>query len=242
MAFDFPASPVLNQKYISGSASYVWNGYAWMSEPPTAYVKVSGDTMTGPLTIRKQGSDGHITLDNTTAVDQIPIYFTKNNLKRWAVGTGPGPEPGGDVGSNWHFRRYNDAGTLFGDIPLQINRKTGLSQIAFDPVDPMDVANRQFVLATMGGGGPEHVLRGGDVMTGPLTLPTLTVNAPAGGQAHIYGSSAGGNRSLIRMTDNFELHGYSDACAYLGSPLQINLATGNVNFVGQWAAGCIWSA
>jgi hypothetical protein len=105
----------------------------------------------------------------------------------------------------------------------------------------MDVANKQFVEATMGGGGPEHVLRAGDVMTGSLTLPTAIINAPTGGQADLYGQLAGAYRWLIRLTDNFELHRYDDAGAYAGSPLQINRATGNANFVGQVAAGSVWS-
>lgn len=242
MAFDFPANPVLNQKFVSGSNSYVWNGYGWMSEPPTAYVKVAGDMMTGPLTIRMQGSSGHLKLDNTTATDPVGTMLLKNGVMRWFCGAGPGPEPGADVNTEFHFRRYNDAGTVFPDIPLKINRQTGRAQIAFAPVDPMDVANKAFVEATMGGGGPEHVLRAGDVMTGGLTLPTLTVSAAAGAQADVYSQLAGAYRWLVRMTDNFELHRYSDAGAYLGSPLQINRTTGNANFVGQVAAGSFWSA
>jgi hypothetical protein len=242
MAFDFPANPVNGQKFTSGNNTYVWNGYGWMSEPPTAYVKIKGDQMTGALGIRTLGSTGHLLLDNTTAADQVPIVMSKNNLKRWTFGTGPGPEPGGDANSDFHFRRFSDAGVIYPDIPLKITRKTGRAQVAQTPVDPLDIATKQYVDATMGGGGPEHVLRGGDIMTGPLTLPTMVVNAVPGGQSDIYGQNGGVSRWLIRMTDNFELHRYSDVGAYLGSPLQINRTTGNANFVGQVAAGNFWSA
>jgi hypothetical protein len=242
MAFDFPANPINGQKFTSAGITYVWNGYGWMSEPPTAYVKIKGDQMTGALGIRTLGSTGHLMLDNTTATDSVPIVFSKNNSKRWTVGTGPGPEPGFDVNSDFHFRRHNDFGVMFPDIPLKINRKTGRAQVAYGPVDPLDIATKQFVEAVMGGGGPEHVLRGGDIMTGPLTLPTLTVNAAAGGQADIFGQTGGVYRWLIRMTDNFELHRYGDGNTYLGSPLQINRLNGNANFVGQVAAGNFWSA
>lgn len=53
MPFDFPATPTNGEIYtdpISG-ISYSWDGQVWRSGTPTsiAYVKIAGDTMTGPL-------------------------------------------------------------------------------------------------------------------------------------------------------------------------------------------------
>jgi hypothetical protein len=33
MAFDFPSSPVMNQKFTAGQTVYTWNGYAWSGGP-----------------------------------------------------------------------------------------------------------------------------------------------------------------------------------------------------------------
>ena len=55
MAFNFPTDPVQDQVYVTATGMvYTWNGYAWMLTdggiaPPTDYVEVAGDTMTGSL-------------------------------------------------------------------------------------------------------------------------------------------------------------------------------------------------
>jgi Chaperone of endosialidase len=54
VAFDFPASPTVGQKYTSGGVTYSWNGYAWAGGPvadSSTYVLKAGDAMTGPLTV-----------------------------------------------------------------------------------------------------------------------------------------------------------------------------------------------
>lgn len=61
MAFDFPSAPVPGQIYTLGTATYEWNGYAWMASaggstplPGGTYVLRAGDTMTGFLTLSGQ--------------------------------------------------------------------------------------------------------------------------------------------------------------------------------------------
>jgi len=58
VAFDFPSNPAVNDVYNSGTATYTWNGYAWMVSSdasgggtPADYVLKAGDTMTGPLVL-----------------------------------------------------------------------------------------------------------------------------------------------------------------------------------------------
>lgn len=56
MAMDFPNSPVMGQVYTSGAVSYIWNGYAWDNMGSGTgesgdYVKKTGDTMSGFLTL-----------------------------------------------------------------------------------------------------------------------------------------------------------------------------------------------
>lgn len=53
MAFDFPATPALDEIYTSGGISYRWDGSAWRSGDTTpitpVYVLKAGDTMGGNL-------------------------------------------------------------------------------------------------------------------------------------------------------------------------------------------------
>jgi hypothetical protein len=229
MAFDFPSSPVLGQEFTSGTSVYVWNGYGWMSKPAPEFVDETGDTMTGALTIRMSGTTGHLLLDNPTINDVVAIALKKNNKFRWTLNATAGPEPGAQVGSNFSIRRYDDAGTLLSDTPLNINRATGRAQVGQQPVDPNDIATKAYVDTTFGGGGPGYLPLTGGTLTGNLTAPNYYLNAPGGSQADIWGQLAGSVRWLIRLTDNFELHRYSDAAAYLGSPFSISRATGDVN-------------
>lgn len=228
MPFDFPDFPLTGQKYTYGSISYIWNGYGWVSEPPPDFVNVSGDTMTGQLTIRTPGTLGQLVLDNPVVNDVTAILFKKNNLNRWSLNATAGPEPGAEVGTNFSIRRYSDAGGLFGDVPLNINRKTGRVQVGQQPVDPNDIATKTYVDSIIGG-GPGYLPLSGGTLTGALSVPYFYVNAPAGQNADIWGQVGGVGRWLMRLTDNFEWHRYSDAGAYLGSPMQISRATGMVN-------------
>jgi len=247
MSFDFPSNPVLGQEYVSGGSVYVWNGYGWMSKPAPAFVNEAGDTMTGALTVRLSGTTGHLILDNPTISEVVAIALKKNNLFRWTLNATAGPEPGAQVGTNFSIRRYGDDGTLLSDTPLNINRATGRAQVGQQPVDPNDIATKAYVDTTFGGGGPGYLPLTGGTLTGALTLPTLTVNAPSGAQADLWGHLNGSVRWLVRMTDHFELHRYSDAAAYLGNPFSINRATGNVTMaqalgvVGAISGGSISS-
>jgi hypothetical protein len=53
MAFDFPATPAVDEIYTSGGVTYRFDGSVWLTGDaaivPAAYVKIAGDTMTGPL-------------------------------------------------------------------------------------------------------------------------------------------------------------------------------------------------
>src|SRR6478735_8076777 len=52
MAFDFPASPAIDQDFIAGTVTYTYNGTGWVLKGTSTsqFVSKSGDTMTGKLT------------------------------------------------------------------------------------------------------------------------------------------------------------------------------------------------
>ena len=93
----------------------------------------------------------------------------------------------------------------------------------------------------------------GDVMTGNLTIdkasPTLVINKPAA-ETHsaVLGQLDGKARWLVSLGDataesganagsDFGIHGYTDAGAYLSTPLSINRANGGVTIPANLTAG-----
>jgi hypothetical protein len=113
-----------------------------------SFVKIPGDTMTGPLNINSTvsgvklqinglGSIGYtggsvaqaadITLNKTSSTYLNQILGTTNGSVRWALVMGNGSaESGGNVGSGFQIGNYSDSGVNLG-APLQISRATGVT-------------------------------------------------------------------------------------------------------------------
>lgn len=78
---DFPNNPSLNQTFVSGNQTWVWDGVKWVvGGSPTAgspYLPTAGGTMTGPLIAQAAGSK----LDGVTigSVTPGPATFTSLN-------------------------------------------------------------------------------------------------------------------------------------------------------------------
>lgn len=106
-AFDFPASPTLNQVYTpAGGPTYTWNGVAWVTisagipdapsdgalygRASSAWakgVKLAGDTMTGNLTIsRASGSAGVVLRAAGVAYDTAVTQETDGSACIWNSG------------------------------------------------------------------------------------------------------------------------------------------------------------
>ena len=72
MGINFPASPVIGQFYpdpaLAGIPQYRWDGTVWEAqfESPVPYVRKSGDTMTGLLTLSG---------DPTAALHAVPRQY-----------------------------------------------------------------------------------------------------------------------------------------------------------------------
>jgi hypothetical protein len=115
-------------------------------------------------------------------------------------------------------------GTMVGDLTL-----------AADPLNPLDAATKEYVDTIQTGFLP---LTGGTLI-GNLTAPGLIINGAAGGARSLFGETAGSYRwigvfgdnvaeSGVNAGSNFQLQAYSDAAAYLSTPLAINRASGVV--------------
>lgn len=88
----------------------------------------TGGTMTGDLTINK--ATPQIKLQKTAAGQVAAITGFTGVNPRWEMDLGDGTaESGGNAGSNFVIRRFDDA-TNFLDAPLTITRSTGLAAFA----------------------------------------------------------------------------------------------------------------
>src|SRR5262245_34372512 len=151
---------------------YARRNAAWADTAP-AYVDVTGDTMTGNLTV---SGGSLIRVDSTGnsflalrkaagAYRNTIVGETAGGAARWSmVLGGSGAETGGGAGSDFSITRYDDAGTTL-DNPIFITRATGLATVLGDPTTALGIATKQYA--------DGKVAKTGDTMTGTLTVPTI---------------------------------------------------------------------
>jgi hypothetical protein len=132
-------------KITAGDPAMFWAGdKTWKAVPPggidqaTAdgrYVNVTGDSMSGDLTITKAGAaDPAVFLNKTANGQQNIIQGNYNGVKRWVMAIGDGELEGlPENGSNFALQRYNDAGTYV-DVPIRVMRSTGVVSFGKTPV------------------------------------------------------------------------------------------------------------
>ena len=177
---------------------------------------------TGTVTI----PDG-INLSNTVASGNRQINGQTNGVTRWAVVfAGSGAESGSNSGSDFSINRYSDAGSPI-DTPFWISRQGGGCFTGGN----LAVAGNLTVSAAAS-------------VAGVLTLTSasnhLNLNATAGNHRMIYSQTSASVRwglSLGNSTteggsnagSDFALYRYSDTAGYLGNPLFVARATGNVS-------------
>lgn len=70
-----------------------------------------------------------IALNQTAAGGGMSLTYETNGLARWVLGTSATSEPGSNVGTDFFIQRRADDGTSI-DLPLQINRATGLVSLS----------------------------------------------------------------------------------------------------------------
>jgi hypothetical protein len=102
----------------------------------------AGGTMTGDLTIKKDGPQ--IFLDDTDN-SVMAIQGLRNGKQRWWLRVGNGEaETGANAGSNFDLHRYADDGAYLGHA-LMFNRATGLGTITGDPAVALGIATKNYV-------------------------------------------------------------------------------------------------
>jgi hypothetical protein len=177
------------------------------------YVLKAGDVMSGRLYVpglsvdAPPGNWSNLSMFRE-AGQAAQILATTSGSLRWEVNLASAePETGGNAGSNIHFARFDDAGVYI-DIPLSINRATGIVNFA-----------RDFTINGAPFTGP-WVVKTGDTMTGGLTTPLLMAFSP---------SSTWGTGGDIRWG------AWADYCWYLTCDPNGNAFLGQVNGAGVYA-------
>lgn len=137
------------------------------------YVNLTGDTMTGDLTISKSAPE--IRLNKPASGTSAKIEGQTNGVMRWAVSLGADdPESGSNAGSKFGIYRYSDAGALLGP-GLEIARSSGT-------VTMPGIVRAGIIEGPTGNGGLLRTLNGTstiqfDWYSSGVTLPSFNVNS-----------------------------------------------------------------
>jgi hypothetical protein len=179
MPFDFPASPTLNDEYDTGTGIiYQFNGAAWMRlpDPPVAeYVQKTGDTMTGELVLPGVPADPLAAADKTylDAADLLRVLKAGDTMTGPLVLSGD-PTAALEAAPKQYVDNALTAVTgVYVDAAGDV--MTGALVLAADPANPLEATTKQYTDAQ----DALNVLKGGDVMTGALSLPAPAPTDPA---------------------------------------------------------------
>jgi len=177
---------------------------------------------------------GH-TINGPNATANPPyINWYVAGLPRWCMLTG-NAEAAGNVGSDWSFCRYDNAGTYLG-APISIIRATGVVNFETTPtIAGVSIISKSQTPWLQDIDGGNYVLRNaaqlqtgtatGDSVYVTKTIQTWSTNGNARWALYKADAETGSNAG-----SNFYWSRYSDAGAYLGNVLTINRASGVVNF------------
>lgn len=136
---------------------------AWLDLPyvdaAAAAVKVAktGDTMTGDLTISRDGAGTGLILDSDPG-QVAEIQFKSNGSDRWRLGKSADAESGTNAGSFFDLSRWSDAGAFLG-LVFRCYRDSGIISVVSEinvttpaPVaDGLQVANTAWVNSNIPG-------------------------------------------------------------------------------------------
>jgi len=183
--------------------------------PPNTYVLKAGDTMTGDLVISK--SVPVIQLNSPTVTTR-GLQFRTNGVARWELFAWNDAESGGNAGSTFFMRRFDDAGALLGNI-FSVDRATGrwtflgsvLPRVpGVDPTDNNDVVRKAYADRS-GPGGSTSLLATTSGTTYDVTSIPNWANVV---EVFFAGITAAANTSLrVRLgtSSGFVSSGYTSA-------------------------------
>jgi hypothetical protein len=178
---------------------------------------ITGGTLTGNLTVSLTGAS--LTLNKPASGSGVTLFGQTNSLNRWGVVLGTGSaESGGNAGSDFLIRRYDDTGNTI-DVPLTIMRSTGQPVFTGNPLIQPNTGSASITLNPLASSGAAAYIIGYHA-----NLPRWLVFLNNGGAES--GSNSGSDFSITR---------YNDAGAGIDSPFSITRASGAVSIGGTLA-------
>lgn len=125
---DFPANPNIGDQYDFPPLLYEWDGEKWTTKAGAStdeFVEKTGDTMTGPLTVNVDGTDGHITLggDPNNPTNQFLTIHREDGTKMARFGTNVSA-----VGEYIAIQVLDDAGAFLAE-PIAYLRDDAVLQL-----------------------------------------------------------------------------------------------------------------
>jgi hypothetical protein len=258
MAYDFPASPAENDEFVPpvGGQTYIYKAPRWLVKgiPPTG--GGSGGTGIGEApedgqqygrqdadwTVVEPGvSDwSEITGKPATFPPTLPIAWTDVSGKPTTFPPSTHNHPQSEV--------TNLVTDLAAKAPLASPALTGnpTAPTATAGDNDTSIATTAFVTGGIATAAALKVAKAGDTMTGDLTIskatPAFILNKAAAGQSNnLVGQKGNLNRWSMEFGNttseagsnagsDFTLNRFSDAGAYIDSPLVIVRSTGALNF------------
>lgn len=169
--------------------------YLTISTAASTYLPLAGGTMVGVI-----NTNSAINFSLAAGNARFNTFQTSGS-NRWSYGSTASPESGANAGSNFQINRYDDSGTLIGDV-LTIFRSDGY----FDYTG--------FINSTAGFG----------VDTPVSTYKGLSLNASNNSRWFL--GSNNDTESGSNAGANFVFERYSDAGSFLGTPIKINRDSG----------------
>jgi hypothetical protein len=192
---------------------------------PALKADLTGATFTGPVVV--SGAAG---------TNKLLRLYT-NATARWDIATDAVAESGANTGANFIVNRYTDAGTLLG-TSLSVNRATGVATFEttplvgantvyhtgnFNPALKADLTGATF-------SGSIGIQTGGSIFVDNSVANGSFYTASTPGTVRWQWGRDGTAESGSNAGSNFQLNRYSDASAFLGTPISISRATGVVTF------------
>jgi hypothetical protein len=135
-------------QFIRVMSGGVWG--AWAADDASVYVKKSGDTMTGDLTINSafltvSAAVPSLNLTKAASGNASGIMSRLGAALRWIILPGDTTaESGANVGSDFVVQGYTDAGSPVTPPAVTIKRALNRLLLAGDPVAALDAATKQY--------------------------------------------------------------------------------------------------
>jgi Chaperone of endosialidase len=195
---------VVKKQYVSRNGEWVEVATGGSSDGPVfdqvaadpLYVNVTGDTMTGPLTI-DVGQDGVSIIQlNGTGTGYGEVGLLRNGIARWLIRTGTNTETGNDTGADLHVISRHDDGTS-NKTALNINRATGLATVTANPTATLGIATKGYVDTKAGA----YLPLAGGTLTGNLLTRTGGTPIDVRGAGIVYSGATNvtGTGNVIAM-------------------------------------------